>query len=43
MEEDGVGYLRLHSNVSMHMKPQILQKEKVCKGILFALLDRNIP
>ena len=31
------------SNVSIHMKRNILQKGEVCKRILFTLLDANIP
>ena len=33
----------MDSNVSIHMKRNILQKGEVCKQILFALLDANIP
>ena len=31
------------SNVSIHMKRNILQKGEVCKRLLFILLDANIP
>ena len=31
------------SNVSIHMKRNILQKGEVCKRLLFTLLDANIP
>ena len=33
----------MDSNISIHMKRNILQKGEVCKRILFTLLDANIP
>ena len=33
----------MDSNISIHMKHNILQKGEVCKRILFTLLDANIP
>ena len=33
----------MDSNLSIHMKRNILQKGEVCKRILFTLLDAHIP
>ena len=33
----------IDSNVSIHIKRNILQKGEVCKRLLFTLLDANIP
>ena len=33
----------MDSNLSIHIKRKILQKIIVCKGILYTLLDANIP
>ena len=33
----------MESNLSIHMKRNILQKGEVCKRILFTLLNANIP